>query len=158
MKNEQSDMDRSDLAILAVLAEDGRISITDLAKRIGLSKSPTQARLRRLEEQGVILGYRALLDPIRLGLDHVAFVEVRLNDTREKALLAFNAAVAKVPEIEQAHMIASHFDYLLKVRTRDMTAYRKFLGETISALPHVSNTSTYVAMEAVKETMLADGT
>jgi Lrp/AsnC family leucine-responsive transcriptional regulator len=98
------------------------------------------------------------LDPIQLGLDHVAFVEVRLNDTREKALRAFNAAVVRVPEIEQAHMIASHFDYLLKVRTRDMTAYRRFLGETISSLPHVSNTSTYVAMEAVKETMLADAT
>lgn len=149
--------DRYDTAILAVLAEDGRISITDLAKRIGLSKSPTQARLKRLEQSGVILGYRALLDPIRLGLDHVAFVEVRLNDTREAALRAFNAAVAKVPEIEQAHMIASHFDYLLKVRTRDMRAYRTFLGETISALPHVANTSTYVAMEAVKETMLSEG-
>lgn len=157
MKNEESKLDRFDLAILSVLAEDGRISITDLARRIGLSKSPTQARLRRLEESGVILGYRAMLDPIRLGLDHVAFVEVRLNDTREKALREFNAAVAKVPEIEQAHMIASHFDYLLKVRTRDMSAYRRFLGETISALPHVSNTSTYVAMEAVKETVLAEG-
>lgn len=158
MKKEQSELDRFDSTILSVLAEDGRISITDLAKRIGLSKSPTQARLRRLEETGVILGYRALLDPIQLGLDHVAFVEVRLSDTREKALRAFNAAVIKVPEIEQAHMIASHFDYLLKVRTRDMTAYRRFLGETISSLPHVSNTSTYVAMEAVKETMLADAT
>ena len=158
MENDAYDLDRFDRAILAVLAQDGRISITDLAKRIGLSKSPTQARLRRLEEQGVVLGYRALLDPIRLGLDHVAFVEVRLNDTREKALRAFNEAIAKVPEIEQAHMIASNFDYLLKVRTQNMSAYRRFLGETISALPHVSNTSTFVAMEAVKETMLADGT
>ena len=152
-----SGLDRFDTAILTVLAEDGRISITDLARRIGLSKSPTQARLRRLEESGVILGYRALLDPIRLGLDHVAFVEVRLSVTREAALKAFNTAVTKVPEIEQAHMIAGNFDYLLKVRTRDMTSYRRFLGETISILPHVANTSTYVAMEAVKETMLADG-
>lgn len=151
-------MDRFDAAILTVLAEDGRISITDLAKRIGLSKSPTQARLRRLEDAGVILGYRALLDPIRLGLDHVAFVEVRLSDTREIALKAFNAAVAKVPEIEQAHMIAGHFDYLLKVRTRDMAAYRHFLGQTITTLPYVSSTSTYVAMEAVKEIMLAEVT
>ncbi|MCF7748470.1 winged helix-turn-helix transcriptional regulator [Sulfitobacter sp. M39] len=149
-------MDRFDAAILSVLAEDGRISITDLAKRIGLSKSPTQARLRRLEESGVILGYRALLDPIRLGLDHVAFVEVRLEDTREVALRAFNEAVSRVPEIEQAHMIAGNFDYLLKVRTRDMAAYRRFLGETVTTLPYVANTSTYVAMEAVKEIMLAD--
>ena len=103
MANELFDLDRFDSAILSVLAEDGRISITDLARRIGLSKSPTQARLRRLEESGVILGYRALLDPIRLGLDHVAFVEVRLNDTREAALRAFNLAVAKVPEIEQTY-------------------------------------------------------
>ncbi len=158
MTNEDFKMDRFDAAILMVLAEDGRISITDLAKRIGLSKSPTQARLRRLEETGVILGYRALLDPIRLGLDHVAFVEVRLSDTREAALKAFNAAVSRVPEIEQAHMIAGNFDYLLKVRTRDMVAYRQFLGETITTLPFVSNTSTYVAMEAVKEVMLADVT
>ena len=149
-------MDRFDAAILTVLAEDGRISITDLAKRIGLSKSPTQARLRRLEDSGGILGYRALLDPIRLGLDHVAFVEVRLEDTREVALRAFNEAVSRVPEIEQAHMIAGNFDYLLKVRTRDMAAYRRFLGETVTTLPYVANTSTYVAMEAVKEIMLAD--
>ena len=149
-------MDRFDAAILTVLAEDGRISITDLAKRIGLSKSPTQARLRRLEDSGVILGYRALLDPIRLGLDHVAFVEGRLEDAREVALRAFNEAVSRVPEIEQAHMIAGNFDYLLKVRTRDMAAYRRFLGETVTTLPYVANTSTYVAMEAVKEIMLAD--
>ena len=133
------DLDGFDRAILGVLAEDGRISIADLARRIGLSKSPTQARLRRLEQSGVILGYRAMLDPVRLGLDHVAFVEVRLSDTREAALTAFNAAVARQPEIEQAHMIAGNFDYLLKVRTRDMTRYRQFLGETISALPNVGS-------------------
>ena len=156
MTNDDVKMDRFDATILSVLAEDGRISITDLAKRIGLSKSPTQARLRRLEEAGVILGYRALLNPVRLGLDHVAFVEVRLNDTREPALKAFNEAVTKVPEIEQAHMIAGNFDYLLKVRTRDMDGYRSFLGETITTLPFVSNTSTYMVMEAVKEIMLAD--
>jgi Lrp/AsnC family leucine-responsive transcriptional regulator len=155
-KSDQLALDRFDQSILSELARDGRISITDLAKRIGLSKSPTQARLRRLEESGIIIGYRALLDPIRLGLDHVAFVEVRLSDTREAALTAFNHAVAKVPEIEQAHMIAGNFDYLLKVRSRDMSQYRKFLGEVVSTLPHVANTSTYVAMEAVKETMLAD--
>lgn len=157
MVQNASDLDQFDQAILATLAEDGRISITDLSKKIGLSKSPTQARLRRLEENGVILGYRAMLNPIRLGLDHVAFVEVRLTDTREAALAAFNAAVAKVPQIEQAHMIAGNFDYLLKVRTRDMVSYRAFLGDTISALPHVASTSTYVAMEAVKEVMLSEG-
>ncbi|MBO9401995.1 MULTISPECIES: Lrp/AsnC family transcriptional regulator [unclassified Shimia] len=156
MQSENVALDGYDRAILDVLSRDGRISITDLAREIGLSKTPTQARLRRMEREGVITGYRALLDPIRLGLDHVAFVEVKLSETRERALQAFNEAVAEVPEIEQAHMIASHFDYLLKVRTASMSAYRRVLGEKISALPYVASTSTYVAMQAVKETGLAE--
>ena len=156
MQNEKIDLDRYDQAILRRLASDGRISITDLARSIGLSKSPTQARLRRLEKAGVITGYRALFDPIRLGLNHISFVEVRLSDTREAALSAFNAAVAKIPEIEQVHLIAGNFDYLMKIRTRDMMDYRRFLAEKISALPHVANTSTYVAMQAVKENALSD--
>lgn len=152
MQNGKRELDGFDHAILAVLAGDGRISIAELAQRIGLSKSPTQARLRRLESNGTITGYQALIDPIRLGLDHVAFVEVKLTDTREAALAAFNAAVSRISEIEQAHMIASNFDYLIKVRTRSMTEYRKVLAEKISTLPHVAGTSTYVAMQAVKET------
>ncbi|MBS0564330.1 MAG: Lrp/AsnC ligand binding domain-containing protein, partial [Proteobacteria bacterium] len=90
-------------------------------------------------------------NPIRMGLAHVAFVEVRLSDTREVALQAFNRAVQAVPEIEECHMMASSFDYLLKVRTGDIAAYRRVLGERISTLPHVASTSTFVAMEAVKE-------
>ena len=155
-QTETSDLDRFDRAILRALAAEGRVSITELARRIGLSKSPTQARLRRLERAGVIVGYRALFDPIRMGLDHVSFVEVRLHDTREAALAAFNAAVAKIPEIEQAHLIAGNFDYLLKVRTQSMADYRRVMAEQISTLPHVANTSTYVAMQAVKENALTD--
>ncbi|MBO9465573.1 Leucine-responsive regulatory protein [Pelagimonas phthalicica] len=152
------DLDRFDKAILTTLAEEGRISIADLARRIGLSKSPTQARLRKLERDGTIRGYRAILDPIQLGLDHVAFVEVKMSSTSEAALAKFNAAAASVPEIEQVHLIAGNFDYLLKVRTADMRAYRRVLAEKISTLPGMSSTSTYVAMEAVKEDGLADVT
>jgi len=93
-------LDPFDRRILAVLSVEGRLPVTELARRVGLSKSPVQARLKRLEETGVIRGYRALVDQVRLGRDHVAFVEVRLDDTRERALSAFNAAVLKVPEIE----------------------------------------------------------
>lgn len=156
MQKEHRALDRFDRAILTVLATEGRSSITELARRIGLSKSPTQARLRRLETDGIITGYRALFDPIRLGLDHVSFVEVRLHDTREAALAEFNAAVMKIPEIEQAHLIAGNFDYLLKIRTQSMSDYRRVLAERVSTLPHVANTSTYVAMQAVKENGLSD--
>ena len=151
MQTARADLDGYDEAILRELAADGRMAVTELARRIGLSKSPTQARLKRLEETGIITGYRALLDPVKLGRAHVAFVEVRLSDTREAALQAFNRAVRSIPEIEECHMIASRFDYLLKVRTADIQDYRRILGERISALPHVAQTSTYVAMEAVKD-------
>lgn len=156
MQSEKIELDRLDRAILRVLSGDGRMSVTDLSRNIGLSKSPTQARLRRLEAEGVITGYSAQFDPIRLGMDHVSFVEVRLNDTREAALEAFNKAVSKIPEIEQAHMIAANFDYLLKIRTQDMRDYRRVLAEQISTLPHVAQTSTYVAMQAVKENSVGD--
>jgi Lrp/AsnC family leucine-responsive transcriptional regulator len=149
--NDLPSLDGFDQAILRSLAGDGRMAVTELARRIGLTKTPTQARVRRLEQLGVIACYRAMLDPIRMGLAHVAFVEVRLSDTRETALQAFNRAVRAVPEIEECHMMASSFDYLLKVRTGDITAYRRVLGERISSLPHVASTSTFVAMEAVKE-------
>lgn len=148
----RDDLDEFDRAILRILSREGRISLVDLAERISLSKSPTQTRLRRLERAGLIRGYGARLDHQRLGQAHVAFVEVRLTDTREPALAAFNAAVRAVPEVEECHMIAGAFDYLLKLRTSDMAAYRRLLAERISALPHVAATSTHVAMEAVKET------
>ena len=146
-----SELDRIDRAILSVLVVDGRISVTDLAAKVGLSKTPCGQRMRRLEAQGYITGYRAVLDPAMLALEHVAFVEVRLSDTREAALGAFDAAVQKVPEIESCHMIAGTFDYLLNVRTRDVRHYRRVLGEVISTLPHVAGTSTHVSMDAVKD-------
>jgi len=152
--DDECGLDRFDRAILEVLAVDGRISLTELGRRVGLTKSPAQARLKRLEAAGVIRGYRALVDPIRLGRDHVAFVEVKLTDTREAALAAFNAGVLAIPEVEQCHLIAGNFDYLLKVRTRSMGEYRRVLAERISALPHLAQTSTYVAMQAVKEEWL----
>jgi Lrp/AsnC family leucine-responsive transcriptional regulator len=145
------ELDSFDRKILAVLAEDGRITVTDLAYRVGLSKTPCQVRLKRLIESGVITGFRAVTDPAKLGLDHVAFTEIKLSDTREKALEEFNAAVRRIPEVEECHMIASSFDYLLKVRTADIRRYRTALGEKISSLPHVASTSTFVAMETVKE-------
>jgi Lrp/AsnC family leucine-responsive transcriptional regulator len=116
---------------------------------VGLSKTPCQVRLKRLTEAGVIKGFRAIVDPAKLGMDHVAFAEVKLSDTREQALREFNAAVRRIPEVEECHMIASSFDYLLKVRTSDIRRYRAVLGEKISSLPHVASTSTYVAMETV---------
>lgn len=108
-------------------------------------------RVKRLIASGVIRGFRAIVDPARLGLDHIAFTEVKLSDTREDALEAFRQAVLRIPEVEECHMIASSFDYLLKVRTADIRRYREVLGERISSLPHVASTSTFVAMETIRD-------
>lgn len=139
------------MAILRELQKNARITVTELASRVGLSKTPCQIRMKRLEEQGYILGYIALIDQKKLGTKYVAFVQVSLSDTRTRALQAFNEAVRKVPEIEQCHMTAANFDYLLKVRTSDMDSYRAVLGEKISSLPYVTQTSTFVVMENVKD-------
>ncbi len=144
-------LDGFDRKIIDVLRADGRIAITDLAARVGLSKTPCQVRVKRLIANGTIRGFRAIVDPARLGLDHIAFAEVKLSDTREEALAAFRNAVLKIPEVEECHMIASSFDYLLKVRTADIRRYREVLGERISSLPHVASTSTFVAMETIRD-------
>jgi transcriptional regulator, AsnC family len=146
-----AELDAIDRRILAALVRDARQPVAEIARQVGLSKTPVAQRIRRLEEGGFITGYRAELSPARLGLTHVAFVEVRLSDTRESALRKFNAAVRAIPEIEECHMIAGGFDYLLKVRSHDIADYRRVMGERISALPYVNATSTYVAMETVFE-------
>ena len=145
------DLDGYDRAILKTLERNGRITVTDLAERVGLSKTPCQIRMKRLEARGYIRGYAAVMDYGLLDTNHIAFVQVRLTDTRAAALQAFNEAVADVTEIEECHMMAASFDYILKVRTKDIASYRTVLGETISELPYVASTSTFVCMEAVKE-------
>ena len=145
------EIDQFDRKILDLLAEDGRMSITDLAAKVGLSKTPCQIRFRRLIRDGYIEGFRAVLNPMKMGMDHVAFAEVKLSNTQEEALRSFNAAVKKIKEVEECHMIAGRFDYLLKIRTPDIRRYRHVLGERISNLPHVASTSTNVVMETVRE-------
>lgn len=145
------ELDQIDRKILDLLIDNARISVTEMSGIIGLSKTPTAVRMQRLIDEGYIQAFRAVLDPKKLGVDHVAFAEVKLSDTKEKALAAFNAAVRKIKEVEECHMIAGRFDYLIKVRTSDIRKYREVLGEKISSLPNVASTSTSVAMESVKE-------
>lgn len=147
----EDQLDRIDRNILFALAQEARLSMAELAAKVGLSKTPVQARVKKLENGGFIRGYGAIIDRERMGEGHVAFVQVKLSDTRSAALDEFNRAVQTVREIEQCHMMAASFDYLLKVRTRDIASYRRVLGERISALPHVAQTSTFVAMETVKD-------
>lgn len=144
-------MDSIDLKILDQLSYDSKTTLKRLSEKVGLSSSPLQARIKKLEKEGYIHGYAAQLNYTKLGQDHIAFVQVTLSDTRTDALAAFNIAVRTLKSVEQCHMIAGNFDYLLKVRTRDIRTYRTELAEKISSLPHVASTSTFVSMETVRE-------
>lgn len=145
-----TDLDKVDRRILAVLQQDGRISAVDLAERIGLSPTATGERLRRLQKEGVIAGFTARIDPHRIGLGLLVFVEVSLDKTTPDVFERFAAAVRRAPEVLECHMVSGGFDYLVKTRVSDMAAYRRFLGDVLLALPGVRETRTYAVMEEVK--------
>jgi Lrp/AsnC family transcriptional regulator, leucine-responsive regulatory protein len=147
---EVTDIDRIDRKILKYLQDDGRIATVDLAEKVGLSPTSTSERMKRLQREGYIAGYGARLDPHRLGLELLVFVEVSLDKTTPDVFEKFAAAVRRAAEVLECHMVAGGFDYLVKTRVADMTAYRRFLGEILLALPGVKETRTYAVMEEVK--------
>lgn len=150
-KRPGKDLDRIDRNILNELQKDGRISNVELSKRVGLSPTPCLERVRRLERQGFIQGYTALLNPHYLDASLLVFVEITLNRGAPDVFEQFNTAVQKLEEIQECHLVSGDFDYLLKTRVPDMSAYRKLLGETLLRLPGVNDTRTYVVMEEVKQ-------
>jgi Lrp/AsnC family transcriptional regulator, leucine-responsive regulatory protein len=145
-----ADIDKIDRRILSILQGDGRIANVELADRIGLSPTSIGERLKRLQREGFVEGYGARLNPQRLGLGLLVFVEVLLDKTTSDVFEKFARAVQNAPEVLECHMVAGGFDYLVKVRLPDMAAYRKFLGERLLALPGVRETRTYAVMEEVK--------
>ncbi len=146
------ELDYIDRRILDELQENGRLSIVELANRVHLTKTPCSERVKRLEKSGVIDGYHAVLNPDEVGLNHLSIVHVNLAKTNDNTLEEFNKAVNSIPEIESCLMIAGPFDYMLKVRTRDMSHFRELLGDEIGRLPNVMQTHSFAVMETVRET------
>lgn len=146
--------DSLDAAILRILQLEGRIPTVELAERLRLSPTATGERVKRLTREGIITGYGARLDPDKLGLSLLVFIEVTLDKTTAAVFDRFAEEVRRVPEILECHMVAGGFDYLLKARVKDMAAYRRFLGEVMVDLTGVSETRTYAVMEEVKSTGL----
>jgi Lrp/AsnC family leucine-responsive transcriptional regulator len=144
------ELDKTDRKILKHLQGDGRIAAVELAEKIGLSPTSTSERVKRLQREGYIAGFGARLDPHRLGLGLLVFVEVSLDKTTADVFEKFAEAVKRAPEVLECHMVAGGFDYLVKTRVADMAAYRRFLGEILLALPGVKETRTYAVMEEVK--------
>ncbi|WP_268795158.1 leucine-responsive transcriptional regulator Lrp [Pseudoalteromonas sp. R3] len=148
--NMHTQLDRTDRKILVELQKDGRISNVELARRIGLSATPCLERVKKLEREGYIKGYKAVVDPVKLGQGLLVFVEVTVNKNSPDVFDRFNQAVKQHDEIIECHLVSGNFDYLLKTRVTDMSEYRGVLGEILLKLPSISESRTYVVMEEVK--------
>lgn len=142
-------MDAIDRKIIAVLQEDGRATITDVAARVGLSVSPCHRRLRELERNGTIRGYRAVVDAASLGLTFQALVFVTMRQEDRETLLGFEAAVERVPEVVQAQRLFGDPDYLLRIVTADLTAYQELEDDVLSALPGVQRLNSTLVMKHI---------
>jgi Lrp/AsnC family transcriptional regulator, leucine-responsive regulatory protein len=142
-------VDDVDRAILAVLEQDGRISNADLAARVGLSPSPCLRRVRRLEELGVIRGYRALVDPSAVGRSLRVFAGVRLVRHARENVVAFERAVQQLPEVVQTHHVTGNYDYLLQVEVADLPSYEDFHANRLADLPGVAAVTSYVTMKTL---------
>ena len=142
-------MDSIDRKILALLQEDGRLTVTDLAARVGLSLSPCHRRLRDLERAGVIRGYRALVNPAAVGLTFQALVFVTMRQEDRDTLLGFEAAVAGIPQVIQAQRLFGDPDYLLRIVTADLQAYQQLEDDVLTALPGVQRLNSTLVMKQV---------
>ena len=140
-------MDSLDRKILAALEHDGRLTVTELADRVGLSLSPCHRRVRALEESGVISGYRAELDAAALGLQFSALVFVTLKDS--KSVPEFEAAVAQLENVTQAQRLFGDPDYLLQVVVRDLPAYQRLYDERLTRLPGLQRMTSTLVMKHV---------
>ncbi len=149
----QFELSLMDKKILRELQKKGRITFAELASRVGLSTSPCLERVKKMEREGVISGYTALLNPKYLKAGLVVFVQIRLARTSQDIFEEFKTAAATLDEVQECYLVSGNFDYLIKARVEDMDSYRKFLGETLLTLPGVLESTSYVVMEQVKETM-----
>ncbi len=147
-------LDRIDKNILVELQKNGRLSNVELSKRVGLSPTPCLERVKRLEKENFITGYKAMLNPLKLDAALLVFVEITLTKTSPDVFDDFAKAVDDLDVIQECHLVSGDFDFLLKTRVKDMLAYRELLGETLLRLPAVSESRTYVVMDEIKSTNL----
>ncbi|MGO7186193.1 Lrp/AsnC ligand binding domain-containing protein [Rhizobium brockwellii] len=145
------DFDRIDLKILRALQSEGRLSNADLAERVSVSAATCHRRTQRLFEEGYITGVRAEVAPGAVGLGAMVMVGVVLDRSTPESFGAFEGAVIELKEVLDCNLVAGDFDYLLKIRVRDMADFNKLHGQKLIALPGVRQTRTFFVMREVKE-------
>ncbi|OZB14095.1 MAG: AsnC family transcriptional regulator [Rhodobacterales bacterium 34-62-10] len=146
-----TDTDKINAHILRELLRNGRISNTDLADRVGLSPSACLRRVQDLERRGVIRGYRAILDPLAMGVGFTAYITVGLNAHTKSAQEAFEKAIARAPEVRECHNITGNVEYLLRIEAADLAAYKRFHTDVLGTLPQVNSITSFVVMGSPKD-------
>lgn len=144
-------LDRIDRRILDELQKNARISYVELGDKIGLSTSPCLERVKRLEVDGYISGYTAILNPDLLDAGLMVYVEIKLEYDSKQIFEQFKQAALRIPYLLECHLLSGDFDYLMKIRVADMAEYRQLLGEILRDLPGVRDTRSYIVMEIIKE-------
>ena len=147
------ELDRLDRKILDLLQKNGRLPITELAEKVGLSSTPCTERVHRLEREGVITGYHAHVNPVALGKPLLVFVEIKLSAKSGDVFDKVKKEMMFIPEVMECHLVSGEFDYLIKARISQMTEYRRLLGNILLKLPGAAESRSSVVMEEVKETL-----
>ena len=150
------ELDKTDLKILKFLQQNARIPMTELAEKVGLSTTPVTERVKRLERDNFITGYHARLNPNLLGKGLLIFVELKLRSKSGNIFEDFRREVMRIPQILECHLVSGEYDYLIKVRLPDMSAYRDMLGNILLHLSAAAESRSYVVMEEVKEETVLD--
>jgi leucine-responsive regulatory protein len=150
------DLDKIDLKILKLLQQNARFPMTELAEKGGLSTTPVTERVKRLERDNIISGYHARLNPHAVGQSLLVFVEIKLRSKSGNIFEDFRREVTRIPQILECHLVSGEYDYLIKVRLPDMSAYRDMLGNILLQLPAAAESRSYVVMEEVKEGLMLD--
>ena len=150
------DLDKIDLKILKLLQQNARSPMTELAEKVGLSTTPVTERVKRLERDNIISGYHARLNPHAVGQSLLVFVEIKLRSKSGNIFEDFRREVTRIPQILECHLVSGEYDYLIKVRLPDMSAYRDMLGNILLQLPAAAESRSYVVMEEVKEGLMLD--
>lgn len=143
-------LDRIDRQILSLLQADGRMTNVDLAEKVGLTAPPCLRRVRALEEAGVIRGYHAEVDAVRLGYPITVFCMVSLRSQAEQDLAAFEEHVAALPEVRECHMLNGEIDFILKIVAADLTAFQDFLTMHLTTAPNVAGVKTSLTIRTAK--------
>jgi Lrp/AsnC family leucine-responsive transcriptional regulator len=145
------ELDKFDLAILAVLQQDARASLQDISARVGLSTTPCWTRIKKMETEGVIQGYTVRIDPAAVGFRETVVVQLTLESHSDEMLEAFGKALAEIPEVLDAYLISGDYDYLIRIAVRDTRDYERLLRERLYRIPGIRHSKSSFVLRRMKE-------